>query len=139
MAKAITDFEETRRCLLNTYNSNVQNHAAYIISLIIGASVIISSFDAFLKIEYGFIPFISLIVLILIVSIFMTRRIKYWTNYVSIAIFLPENYAIKLFEEYPPEKKFPYSIEAPAPNTAILEIAISRYLWHLANDKKIAK
>ena len=122
------DFEETRRCLLNSYHSYVQTHAGYIIALIIGASTVIYSFNAFRGIGiFGTIAFIALILAILGVSGFIGLRIVYWTLWASVAITLTMDKAINYFNDT--NKTY----TSKAPNTAIIQNAIDREI-HVEND-----
>lgn len=127
------DFEETRRCLLNSYHSDVQNHVGYLIVIVVGLLGLGSSYESLFKIisNYIFI-FVGLLILGVLYDFL---RIKYWTSYANVAIILPKNGAIKFFNDNPAERKYPYLKEAPAPYTAVLQIAIYSYLRNTANDK----
>jgi hypothetical protein len=66
----ITLFEDTRRCLLTIYRSNIQTHAGYLIAIIVGSLAFVSRFDIFFSISQE--PYSSLARLgyyIIIVSI----------------------------------------------------------------------
>jgi hypothetical protein len=39
------DFEESRRCLLNSYHSYVQTHAGHIVGLILGLAAVFSTLE----------------------------------------------------------------------------------------------
>jgi uncharacterized membrane protein len=136
MVKEITDFEESRRCLLNSYNSNVQNHVGYIIAIVIGFVGLVLSSGNFFKNIHSNYPFIILIVLIFVIAGFWVfLRIKYWTNFASVVISLPEYEAINNFKKYLHDWKFtPYTTETP--NTVILQTAIAYYLWDTTNHTK---
>jgi hypothetical protein len=110
------EFEESRRCLLNSYHSYVQTHAGYMIAITIGFLTIISNFDSFFKsgpviatlsistvfltFTWGFLAFLILIFLILFASWYMIKRIRYWASYASLAVSLTFDDAILLFNEY---------------------------------------
>ena len=116
------EFEETRRCLLTSYHFFVQTHAGYIIALIIGASVIISTFDVFFKSTLGIIFFILLLVGISIMTVLMFARIVYWTLLASVAITLTMDKAIIYFNDT--NKTY----TSKAPNTAIIQNAIDEQI-----------
>jgi hypothetical protein len=121
------EFEETRRCLLNSYHSYVQTHAGYIIALVIGLFSLISRFDAFIKSDGWTVAFVVLVIATILVALYMVCRIFYWTSYATHALFMPIDEAIRLFKEHnrKPDVKTPYLEESPAPYTAILQMAIS--------------
>ncbi|MGD0406919.1 MAG: hypothetical protein ABSB10_09755 [Candidatus Bathyarchaeia archaeon] len=119
------DFEETRRCLLNSYNANVQAHAGYIIALMIGFFAIITTFESFIKIIGGTIVFSILIIVIIVPSILITVRMYYWTIYVNTAILIPFDTALDYFNKYNNIKKSYY---CKAPNTAIITCAIEKQI-----------
>jgi hypothetical protein len=128
-------FEETRRCLLNSYHSYVQTHAAYMIALVIGLLTLISSFAAFFKSFYWIIAFLYLVAGILLAYVIL--RTTYWTYYASKAITLTLDDAIMLFNKHNKhryESKKPYYPKTKnPPYTAILQIAIAQNLiddWH---------
>jgi hypothetical protein len=129
------DFEETRRSLLSTYYSYVQNHVGYMITLVLGLFGLVFAYKDLFTIIGNFI-FVFL-VLILLGVFYDYVGIKYWTSYTNLAILLPKNLAIELFAKLPIEKKLLYSEEAPAPCTAILEEAIHSRLKYEANDEKV--
>lgn len=41
------EFDETRRCLVNSYHSYAETHADYMIAIIIGFLTLVSSFRSF--------------------------------------------------------------------------------------------
>ena len=133
MARVETDFEETRRCLFNSYHSYVQNHVGYLIVIGVGFLSLVSTNQYLFKINYGNIV---IILAAFIFGIVDFLRIEYWTWYANVAIILPEKAAIKFFYEYPPEKKYDYSEEELPPNTAILQLATSSFLWDKVNKTK---
>jgi len=98
--KEITDeFEETRRCLLNLYNSNIQTHAGYIIAIIIGVLALISNVETFLKNPILAVIFWILIAMCIGLPIYMIGRISFWTYYSSSAKFLTLDDAIELYKK----------------------------------------
>jgi hypothetical protein len=116
------DFEDSRRCLLNSYHSYVQTHAGYIIALIIGFIAIIATFESFIKSNVGTFAFIFLIIAIVGTSAFFTLRIFYWTLMVNVAISIPIDTALGYFND----ANKTYSCKAP--NTVIIEVAIDKQL-----------
>jgi len=118
------DFEDSRRCLLNSYHSYVQTHAGYIIALIIGFIAIVVTFESFIK-SSGTIAFVLLIIAIVGTSAFFALRIFYWTLLANVAIRIPIDVALGYFNDYNAEKKR-YSCKAP--NTAIIQIAIDKQI-----------
>jgi len=143
------EFEETRRCLLNSYNSYVQTHAGYIISLIVGLTVfiatVISTSNTILKSIGGTITFSILIIgiVVFIISIFyMSLRIVYWTLWASVALTIPEEKVFYHFNtrkiSIPIDKTHDYfntindenrDYFSKAPNTDIIQVAIGRQLY----------
>jgi hypothetical protein len=125
------DFEETRRCLLNSYHSYVQTHAGYIIALIIGLSAIISTFDFFIKTLGGTLGFIFLVfIAIPILTIIMFLRITFWTIFANYAISMPMDKIVANFNEY----HIKYLENAPAPNTAVIQFAILKEIGKNLNN-----
>ena len=127
-----TDFEETRRCLLNSYHNYFQNHVYYMIAIMIGFVGLFASNEFLFKIIYGTI-FIFIAALVLVSYDFL--RIKYWTYYASIAMILTKNQAIKLFNDYKSKMKCFCLKDVPASSTCILTIAIKCQLCNITNDK----
>ena len=117
---------------MSTYQTYVQNHLCYMIVIVIGFVGLFSSNDFFFKIIYGNIV-IFLSALMFVSYDFI--RIKYWTYYASIASVLSKNQAFKLFNDYISKLESPCLNETPVPCACILQIAIKRQLWNIANDK----
>jgi hypothetical protein len=120
-----SEFDETRRCLLNSYNSYIQTHAGYMIALIIGLLTLISAFGAFFKSLELTTVFILLIIAILLVSFYVVVRIYYWTYFANTAISVTIDDVILLFNKNNTEFK---SFTKKPPCLAILQIAISQKL-----------
>lgn len=122
------EFEEARRCLLNSYHSYVQNHAGYVIALVIGLLALISNYDSFLKtgsvIVFGFFCFF--IMLIVGAFFYMVRRIQYWTSFADLALCLTLDDVILFFNYRNSTWPNPYLTEAP--HLAILQLAIYQRL-----------
>jgi hypothetical protein len=110
MNKPVTEFDETRRCLLNSYHSDVQTHVGLMIALIIGLLTLVSSFRSFFDI--GLWMFTILLVGVLGVSGYVILRIIYWTSFVSDAMYLSLDIIIGLFNEANSKKHWCYE-EAP--------------------------
>jgi len=126
------EFEETRRCLLNTYHSYVQNHVGYMIAIVIGfVGLVLSSENFFKNIHSNYIFMIPIVIIFVGIAFYDFLRINYWTYYVSVAISIPKNLAIDFFNQ-----KCAYPKKAPAPYTAILQIAIKVALRINAKDRK---
>jgi len=128
------DFEDSRRCLMNSYHSYVQTHAGYIIALTIGLFTIISASETFLK--YGFwqvqaFAFYSLIAGILFGIVVMFLRIVYWTLWANVAITIPISKALEYFNN---SNKI-YSTKAA--NTAIIQSAIREQILQTIEEKKL--
>ncbi|MGD0994192.1 MAG: hypothetical protein ABR909_01545 [Candidatus Bathyarchaeia archaeon] len=133
-----TDFEESRRCLLNSYHSYIQNHVGYLIAIVVGILGLVSSYEYFIKIVNFFkIPYGNYIFIFLGVLIFGTAtmydflRISYWTTYANVANAISIDNAIDYFnnynkEENNKEKKLAYFNKAP--NTAIIQHAIIKQI-----------
>ena len=118
------DFEDTRRCLLNSYHSYVQTHGGYIIALLIGLFAVIATFHDFLVNGFwGSFAFIFLILAILVATTLMAVRVIYWTFYTNIVLTIPIGEAIRLFNDYN-KLNTTRSYKEKAPNTAIIQLAI---------------
>lgn len=50
-------------------------------------------------------------------------------------ISISQNFAINLFNEVNSKLEGPYTEKYPAPETAVLQIAILRHLWKVSHDK----
>ena len=83
------EFEQTRKFLLNSYHSDIQNHAGLLIAIIIGSLTLISRFDSFFsnsqKPATG-IVFWLLICIIFGVSFYVIVRLFYWTHLVNVML-----------------------------------------------------
>ena len=127
-----TDFEETRRCLLDSYHSYVQNHVGYIVALVIGLVTIISTiiftFNALLQTIIGTSAFLILLIgigIMLFLTPYNALRIAYWSFFTSIALTIPISLAARLFNDYNRlNQPFPNREGERAPNTAIIQYAI---------------
>lgn len=77
------ELEETRRCLLKMYHSDIQTHAGYLIGIIIGSLTIFSRLDAFFGSSAVFPHsgwvFLVLFGLIALAGFWTILRIYYWT------------------------------------------------------------
>lgn len=141
-----TEFEETRRCLFNSYHSYVQTHAGYMIAITISLFALISNFDPFFKsgpvvytlsfstsvsliFTWGFVIFLILIILIMLAGLYMILRIMYWTTYANFTMTLTLDSAIQLFNEYNSASR---TYLTRAPYMAILGIAVTN---RFENDK----
>jgi len=135
------EFEETRRCLLNSYNSYVQNHSGYTITVLIGFFAVIFNFDAFLKTIGGTIVFVILLFGIISATIFFALRIVYWSIWVSVTITILPYKAIEYFNTrrilIPINKTVDYFNTVTAENKyyfykssymSVLQFAISRQI-----------
>ena len=129
-----TDFEDTRRCLLNSYHSYVQTHAGYLIALIIGFLAIIATFESFFKTLVGIGFFIFLILALFGTSVFMALRIVYWTYYANVTLTITFGHTIQLFNDYNSSIDLPYKEKAP--NTAIIQLAIFQGISKAKKEKK---
>jgi hypothetical protein len=119
------DFDETRRCLLNSYNSYVQNHAGYMIAFIIGFLALMSNFRSFFEAgPLWILLFCLLIVAVLGVSFYTILRITFWSSFANNAISMSQDYMISiLMDANEPEQFF-----KEAPFTSILQAAIWQQL-----------
>lgn len=127
-------FEESRRCLLTAYHSYVQNHAGYLIAIVIGLIALLSTVNSFISI-FGSTVFGISTLFILGLIFFDLLRMGYWSAYASTTILISTNYAIDTFNKIN-AKKISYTVEYPAPETAILQWAIHRTLLISTQDKK---
>jgi hypothetical protein len=104
------DFEENRRCLVNSYTTNVQTHAGLLIAATIGGLALFSSWKDFWSISSSFlivlileIGFSVLIILVIASIVYLTLRTVYWVLYVNLAITLPMKFIYHLSKEAVPE------------------------------------
>jgi uncharacterized membrane protein len=126
-------FEESRRCLLTAYHSYVQNHAGYLIAIIIGLIALFSTINGFISV-FGLFVFLISALAIGGLIVFDVLRMGYWSAYASTTIVISTKYAIEVFNDINSKKKS-YTIEYPAPETAILQWAVLRTLWISTKDK----
>jgi hypothetical protein len=127
-----TDFEESRRCLLNSYHSYVQTHAGYLIALIVGFFAVLSAFKDFYTDGIGIItlygiaistPLLVILLTILFASGWITLRILYWSTLASAATTIPIMSALEYFNRVnKPNREVFY--RTPAPCTQIIQIGI---------------
>jgi hypothetical protein len=138
-----SSFEEARRSLLNLYHSYVQNHAGYLITVGIGLSVVISSFASFYKNIVSLVLFWVIIVLLVLASLYLFLRLKYWTTCTSLIIGISKEGAIKAFNAFQTDKnnKDPYLFDETPPYLVVLQRAMTITLIDLAHkpaDKKFS-
>ena len=142
--------EETRRCLLNMYHSNIQTHAGYLIGIIIGSLALFSRMDTFFGTLAVFVYsdwfFLFLLWLIIIAFIWNVLRIVYWTSYVNNAITLSAKEAAEKFNRHNVKRKEKGESYYVKTNKPPLTIMFQRGIekWHeetraqLGLHKKIA-
>jgi hypothetical protein len=85
-------FEESRRCLLTVYHSYIQNHAGYLIALIIGLIALLSTSESFFR-TLGSLGFWVSFGVVLALIFYDLLRMIYWNHCVSQAIGLSEEIA----------------------------------------------
>lgn len=128
----IREFEEARRCLLNLYHSNIQNHAGYLIAIIIGSLTLISQWDSFFSSPQKPVPpitgniFVGMIITIFIVSAYFIIRLKYWTSRADILSGIRMDEIEELLEEPNMKRKEP--LPKDVPYTLKLMLATSQRL-----------
>jgi hypothetical protein len=128
-----SDFEENRRCLLNTYNSNAQNHGTFLIATAIGFLSLISTWTNFSGSIYYALVFFLLIIGVAILGAFMVFRIGYWTLFANFALSVTLESAISLFNEYNHKKNEPYLSKPPL--TMVIQMAAVCVFRQLYNAK----
>ena len=128
------DFEESRRCLLTAYHSYVQNHAGYLIAVIIGLIALFTSSSSFFR--FGSLAFVISLGLITALIIYVLIRMEFWTSYANQAITLGFELSIYNFNKLNSESPSPYTNKFPAPESAILQIAAYCQLKFLAENPK---
>ena len=122
-----SEFDESRRCLLNTYNSYIQTHAGYMIALIIGFLALLSSFRSF--IDGGLVAVIFFVILlagVLKAFSYILLRITFWSSFANDAISLSQGEVIRSFIDANPKKEEQFFKEAPC--TGILHGGIFQFL-----------
>ncbi len=144
-------FEESRRCLLTAYHTYVQNHAGILIALFIGLTALLSYSDSFSKIQgllsvcgYKIITYSTLAFWLSLIGIcsaifYDVLRIGYWSLNANEAILMSPDYAYELFNREDVKLKPSYPANRPAPETAILQIAIYNELWLLTKKTEIPR
>ena len=95
-----TEFESLRQALLNTYNSQTTNHVGYLVALVVGLFVLISS-KYFIKF-YRSHKLWSLVSLSMIVSLgeFFVLRIIFWSFMSTMVLTVTENQALSCASKY---------------------------------------
>ncbi len=131
-ASSDTDFEESRRCLLNVYHSYVQNHAGFAIAVIIGAFTLLSSWNSFFgtnKTALSPYIFFSLISALGSAGFYVLIRTMYWTNYAGcLTSILPEG-TEKLYKMFCDRVKPKDEFIANGSLLLKLEWASKQHLW----------
>jgi len=134
------EFEEARRCLLDSYYSNIQNHAAYLIALIVGGIALIYSWKAFSYSIITEIIFWLLMLGIVLVSLYFVLRVLYYTMFVNCALTLSYsevNWYVrdrnwKLRERKPEELEYIKKL----PHTQMLNLTILHSLYEIKRGEK---
>lgn len=85
------EFEETRRCLLSSYNSSIQNHAGLLIAFTIGLFELLANWQNFLYSNgFWFYAAFATFWILLAVAVggfmFTLLRIVYWTTFANFAL-----------------------------------------------------
>ena len=101
------------------------------IAIVIGfVSLFLSNYFLFRIIYFNILIFLGTLILVS----YDFLRIKYWTYYSYIALFLSKHHAIKLFNDYNSKFESLYFKEVPVTYTCLLQIAIKCRLWNIVND-----
>ena len=103
-------FEETRRCLLRMYHSNIQTHAGYLLAIIVASVTLIVNWENFFpSIEKTLLfwtqfVFYGLVISIIGFTFYVLQRMLYWNafNNVVLTLTIPEtiNYLEKYIERH---------------------------------------
>jgi hypothetical protein len=131
------EFEESRRCLFNSYHSYIQNHVGYLILMGIALLGLGSTYEALFRI-IG-IYFFTFLVGLFFFGIFIDfLRIQYYNYFVNVVLGLTKKDAIKYFNQSCEVGNSYYLKKGgPAPCIAILQIAVFFVLnGILANTQK---
>lgn len=141
------ELEETRRCLLKMYHSDIQTHAGYLIGIIIGSLTVFSRLDAFFGSSAVFPHsswvFLVLFGLIALAGFWTILRIYYWTILAGYVQGTPLNEIYDFFNKKNNERAqkkekgnyFPVDLEPPP--TVVIQWAIDRALDRDVREKKL--
>jgi len=124
-------FEESRKSLLATYNSYVQNHAGYLIAFVIGLIALFTTSSAFFKLGSPAF-FISLGFIIFLIG-FDVLRMQYWNALVNTTILVSKTDAIEHFN-----KANKISSDSPIPEIAFLQLSVYYFLCDRTRDEKLS-
>jgi hypothetical protein len=125
-----TEFEENRRCLLNSYSSNAQTHGTFIIAIAIAFLSLIPNWNNFAVSTLYVVVFCLLLIVTLVLGVIMILRIAYWTLLGSGAVTITLEDAISFFHKYNPKEKYPYYSKPPL--MAVIQTAIIHNLAELS-------
>jgi hypothetical protein len=132
------EFEETRRCLFNSYHTYVQTHAGYLIAIVIGGITLVVSWKDF--IVSGFWHwwligiYVALIILIVLGLGYMIMRTNYWTVHANIATNPSLDYVVSYYETL--NSKNPKIYPESTPYLNMLQLTITHLIHNLKREMK---
>jgi hypothetical protein len=122
-----SDFEKSRRTLLNLYHSYNQTHAGYMIALIIGSLTLASRLDAFLQ-DTLWIVFLVLMIGVAFGFLFVILRLQFWAMMAAFTTGITRTETISLFNRYNSEyNKSHYTEKPPCPKVIEMGVLMEIY------------
>ncbi len=121
------EFEEARRCLINSYDSYIQNHAGLLIAIIIGGLALSAEWRNFTINDYSISIFAGLLSSVGFGFLYIGSRMAYWTKYADVALsgsltdFYHDWSKRKVTNKDDSEKKISY--------TAMIQYASIKYIF----------
>lgn len=80
------EWEETRRCMMQTCTSHIQTSAGLLIALIIGAFTLISGFSSFYSSSNNIITFGFLLSSLIGAGFYFMGKISYWSLFDNVSV-----------------------------------------------------
>ena len=131
------EFEESRRCLINSYDSYIQNHAGLLIAVIIGGLALLTEWRNFIINGFwfgtGVLVFIGLIALVIFGFFYIVSRMSYWTKYADVALSVSQKVCLNTWKKGNVKDK---DDEETKPScTAIIQYTAAIYIFEMIQGK----
>jgi hypothetical protein len=127
------EFEETRRCLFNSYHTYIQTHAGYLIAIVIGGITLVVSWKDFIVSGYWHWWLIGIFVLLVILAglgfLLMIIRTYYWTKYANLAMIMDKDAVAYYYKTL--NLKNPTVYPKNSPHINMLHLTITHRLHEL--------
>jgi len=120
-------YREDRIALLKYYNSQCMTHGGYVISIVVGLSILISRFDVFFDRGIWYV-FFAIIAILFLLLIYLGCGTLYWGYLASAVIYLPVTELSEVKKEL---KKEPSEEEKIEPTDMLV--------LHIASCKRVEK